>query len=86
MCEHALSPMPRRIQMKALFVFLFSVPLFLCYRPLFKDANGALDKSARFSAIYRQDSNKLSNEDMFKLLADFKKFVHLSTFWLLYSC
>uniref|UniRef100_A0A674DSQ1 Dedicator of cytokinesis 9 n=1 Tax=Salmo trutta TaxID=8032 RepID=A0A674DSQ1_SALTR len=27
----------------------------------------------RFSAIYRQDSNKLSNDDMFKLLADFRK-------------
>ncbi|XP_035376806.1 dedicator of cytokinesis protein 9 isoform X3 [Electrophorus electricus] len=42
-------------------------------RPLFKDASGTLDKSARFSPIYRQDSNKLSNEDMFKLLADFRK-------------
>uniref|UniRef100_A0A8B9JRP6 Dedicator of cytokinesis 9 n=1 Tax=Astyanax mexicanus TaxID=7994 RepID=A0A8B9JRP6_ASTMX len=41
--------------------------------PLFKDASGTLDKFARFSPIYRQDSNKLSNEDMFKLLADFRK-------------
>uniref|UniRef100_A0A8C7RB42 Dedicator of cytokinesis 9 n=1 Tax=Oncorhynchus mykiss TaxID=8022 RepID=A0A8C7RB42_ONCMY len=36
-------------------------------------ASGTLDKSGRFSAIYRQDSNKLSNDDMFKLLADFRK-------------
>uniref|UniRef100_A0A8B9R9L3 Dedicator of cytokinesis 9 n=1 Tax=Astyanax mexicanus TaxID=7994 RepID=A0A8B9R9L3_ASTMX len=43
------------------------------YMPLFKDASGTLDKFARFSPIYRQDSNKLSNEDMFKLLADFRK-------------
>lgn len=50
---------------------LFSLSFDL--RPLFKDASGTLDKSARFSAIYRQDSNKLSNEDMFKLLADFRK-------------
>lgn len=46
-------------------------------RSLFKDASGTLDKSARFSALYRQDSNKLSNEDMLKLLADFRKLVIL---------
>lgn len=44
-------------------------------RPLFKDASGTVDKSARFSALYRQDGNKLSNEDMFRLLADFRKSV-----------
>ena len=43
-------------------------------RPVFKDASGKLDKSARFSALYRQDSSKLSDEDMFKLLADFRKY------------
>lgn len=47
------------------------------YRPLFRDASGTLDKSARFSPLYRQDSNKLSNEDMLKLLADFRKLVML---------
>lgn len=50
-------------------------------RPLFKDASGTLDKSARFSALYRQDSNKLSNDDMLKLLADFRKLVML--LWML---
>uniref|UniRef100_A0A8C7Y8S1 Uncharacterized protein n=1 Tax=Oryzias sinensis TaxID=183150 RepID=A0A8C7Y8S1_9TELE len=40
---------------------------------VFKDASGTLDKSARFSALYRQDSSKLSDEDMFKLLTDFRK-------------
>lgn len=42
-------------------------------RPVFKDASGTLDKGARFSPLYRQDSSKLSDEDMFKLLADFRK-------------
>ncbi|KAI6078716.1 Dedicator of cytokinesis protein 9 isoform X11 [Aix galericulata] len=37
------------------------------------DASGTLDKNARFSPLFRQDSNKLSNEDMLKLLADFRK-------------
>ncbi|XP_076119975.1 dedicator of cytokinesis protein 9 isoform X7 [Alosa pseudoharengus] len=51
----------------------YRMPFAWAARPLFKDASGTLDKSARFSAIYRQDSNKLSNEDVFKLLADFRK-------------
>uniref|UniRef100_A0A668A884 Dedicator of cytokinesis 9 n=1 Tax=Myripristis murdjan TaxID=586833 RepID=A0A668A884_9TELE len=51
----------------------YRMPFAWAARPLFKDASGTLDKSARFSALYRQDSNKLSNDDMFKLLADFRK-------------
>ena len=47
--------------------------LFRCFRMLFKDTSGNLDKNARFSALYKQDSNKLSNDDMLKLLADFRK-------------
>lgn len=50
------------------FIFFFC----LC-RPVFKDASGTLDKGARFSALYRQDSSKLSDEDMFKMLTDFRK-------------
>ncbi|KAM8976413.1 dedicator of cytokinesis protein 9 isoform 2-T2 [Pelodytes ibericus] len=51
----------------------YRMPFAWAARTLFKDSSGTLDKAARFSAIYRQDSNKLSNEDMLKLLADFKK-------------
>ncbi|TMS06920.1 Dedicator of cytokinesis protein 9 [Larimichthys crocea] len=51
----------------------YRMPFAWAARSLFKDASGTLDKSARFSALYRQDSNKLSNEDMLKLLADFRK-------------
>ncbi|KAM6985310.1 dedicator of cytokinesis protein 9 isoform 5-T5 [Aplochiton taeniatus] len=51
----------------------YKMPFAWAARPLFKDASGTLDKTARFSALYRQDSNKLSNDDMFKLLADFRK-------------
>uniref|UniRef100_A0A8C1ZXU7 Dedicator of cytokinesis 9 n=1 Tax=Cyprinus carpio TaxID=7962 RepID=A0A8C1ZXU7_CYPCA len=53
----------------------YRMPFAWAARPLFKDASGTVDKSARFSALYRQDGNKLSNEDMFRLLADFKKSV-----------
>ncbi|KAJ8350269.1 hypothetical protein SKAU_G00253990 [Synaphobranchus kaupii] len=51
----------------------YRMPFAWAARPLFRDSLGTLDKSARFSALYRQDSGKLSNEDMFKLLADFRK-------------
>ncbi|XP_007670103.1 dedicator of cytokinesis protein 9 isoform X11 [Ornithorhynchus anatinus] len=51
----------------------FRMPFAWAARTLFKDSAGNLDKNARFSALYRQDSNKLSNEDMLKLLADFRK-------------
>ncbi|XP_036396561.1 dedicator of cytokinesis protein 9-like [Megalops cyprinoides] len=51
----------------------YRMPFAWAARPLFRDASGTLDKTSRFSAIYRQDSGKLSNEDMFKLLADFRK-------------
>ncbi|XP_023192062.1 dedicator of cytokinesis protein 9 isoform X8 [Xiphophorus maculatus] len=51
----------------------YRMPFAWAARTLFKDASGTLDKTARFSALYRQDSNKLSNDDMLKLLADFRK-------------
>ncbi|XP_073470522.1 dedicator of cytokinesis protein 9 isoform X11 [Aquarana catesbeiana] len=51
----------------------YRMPFGWAARPLFKDSSGTLDKTARFSAIFRQDSNKLSNEDMLKLLVDFRK-------------
>ncbi|XP_039649290.1 dedicator of cytokinesis protein 9 isoform X14 [Perca fluviatilis] len=51
----------------------YRMPFAWAARPVFKDASGSLDKSSRFSALYRQDSSKLSDEDMFKLLTDFRK-------------
>ncbi|KAM8872504.1 dedicator of cytokinesis protein 9 isoform 2-T2 [Synchiropus picturatus] len=51
----------------------YRMPFAWAARPVFKDASGTLDKAARFSALYRQDSSKLSDEDMFKLLTDFRK-------------
>ncbi|KAK5891373.1 hypothetical protein CgunFtcFv8_018632 [Champsocephalus gunnari] len=51
----------------------YRMPFAWAARPVFKDASGTLDKSSRFSALYRQDSSKLSDDDMFKLLTDFRK-------------
>ncbi|XP_066476190.1 dedicator of cytokinesis protein 9 isoform X3 [Tiliqua scincoides] len=51
----------------------YRMPFAWAARTLFKDTSGTLDKNARFSALYKQDSNKLSNEDLLKLLTDFRK-------------
>ncbi|XP_052461583.1 dedicator of cytokinesis protein 9 isoform X4 [Carassius gibelio] len=51
----------------------YRMPFAWAARPVFRDASGTVDKSVRFSALYRQDANKLSNEDVFRLLADFRK-------------
>ncbi|XP_041835168.1 LOW QUALITY PROTEIN: dedicator of cytokinesis protein 9-like [Melanotaenia boesemani] len=51
----------------------YRMPFAWAARPVFKDASGTLDKNTRFSALFRQDSSKLSDEDMFKLLTDFRK-------------
>ncbi|GAA6089969.1 dedicator of cytokinesis protein 9 isoform X2, partial [Tachysurus ichikawai] len=51
----------------------YRMPFAWTSRPVFKDASGTLDKNARFSALYRQESSKASDEDLFKMLADFRK-------------
>uniref|UniRef100_A0AAQ4NVN8 Dedicator of cytokinesis 9b n=1 Tax=Gasterosteus aculeatus aculeatus TaxID=481459 RepID=A0AAQ4NVN8_GASAC len=42
----------------------YRMPFAWAARPVFKDASGTLDKSFRFSALYRQDSSRLSDEDI----------------------
>ncbi|PNI23066.1 DOCK11 isoform 3 [Pan troglodytes] len=42
-------------------------------RPIFKDTQGSLDLDGRFSPLYKQDSSKLSSEDILKLLSEYKK-------------
>ncbi|XP_067852878.1 dedicator of cytokinesis protein 11 [Heptranchias perlo] len=42
-------------------------------RPVFKDTDGSFDTSGKFSSFYKQDSNKMSTEDLLKMLADFRK-------------
>ncbi|XP_028972580.2 dedicator of cytokinesis protein 9 isoform X2 [Esox lucius] len=51
----------------------YRMPFAWAARPVFKDASGMLDKASGFLAIYRQDSGKLSDNDMLKLLTDFRK-------------
>uniref|UniRef100_UPI00358F78FB dedicator of cytokinesis protein 9 isoform X3 n=1 Tax=Myxine glutinosa TaxID=7769 RepID=UPI00358F78FB len=51
----------------------YRMPFAWAARPVFKDGSSTVDPEARFSPLYRQDSSKLSNEDLLKLLLDFRK-------------
>lgn len=42
-------------------------------KPLFRLYSNELDDSTDFPAIYRQDGNKIKDEDLLKLLTDFRK-------------
>ena len=42
-------------------------------RQVFKDAQGSLDMDGKFSPLYRQDSSKISTDDLIRLLADIRK-------------
>lgn len=57
---------------------LFIMPdffFFLLSRQVFKDAQGSLDMDGKFSPLHRQDSSKISTDDIIKLLADIRKWV-----------
>ncbi|XP_062916576.1 dedicator of cytokinesis protein 11 isoform X1 [Mobula hypostoma] len=56
----------------------YKMPFAWAARPVFKDTEGSLDTSGKFSPFYKQDSNKLSTEDLLKMLADFKKVEKIS--------
>ncbi|XP_039945151.1 dedicator of cytokinesis protein 11 isoform X4 [Hirundo rustica] len=51
----------------------YRMPFGWAARPVFKDSQGTLDADGKFSPLYKQDSGKISNEDMLKLLAEYKK-------------
>ncbi|XP_072287615.1 dedicator of cytokinesis protein 11 [Pyxicephalus adspersus] len=51
----------------------YRMPFAWAARPVFKDTQGTLDMEGKFSPLYKQDSGKLSNEDLLKLLAEYRK-------------
>ncbi|KAK7797175.1 hypothetical protein U0070_014372, partial [Myodes glareolus] len=51
----------------------YRMPFAWAARPVFKDIQGSLDLDGRFSPLYKQDSSKLSNEDILKLLSEYRK-------------
>uniref|UniRef100_H2TTJ1 Dedicator of cytokinesis 11 n=1 Tax=Takifugu rubripes TaxID=31033 RepID=H2TTJ1_TAKRU len=51
----------------------FRMPFAWAAKQVFKDAQGSLDMDGKFSPLYRQDSSKISTDDLIKLLADIRK-------------
>ncbi|XP_034532967.1 dedicator of cytokinesis protein 11 isoform X3 [Notolabrus celidotus] len=51
----------------------YRMPFAWAAKQVFKDAQGSLDMDGKFSPLYRQDSSKISNDDIMKLLADIRK-------------
>ncbi len=51
----------------------YRMPFAFAARPLFKLYSSDLDTESDFPAIYRQDVNKLKDDDLLKLLSEFRK-------------
>ncbi|KAM4537330.1 dedicator of cytokinesis protein 11 isoform 2-T2 [Odontesthes bonariensis] len=51
----------------------YRMPFAWAAKQVFKDAQGSLDMDGKFSPLYRQDSSKISTDDLIKLLADIRK-------------
>ncbi|XP_078419869.1 dedicator of cytokinesis protein 10 isoform X8 [Cetorhinus maximus] len=51
----------------------YRMPFAWSVRALFKDNQGTIDRDSRFSALFRQESSKISTEDLLKLVMEFKR-------------
>ncbi|XP_018085480.1 dedicator of cytokinesis protein 11 isoform X2 [Xenopus laevis] len=51
----------------------YRMPFAWAARQVFKDTQGTLDTEAKFSPLYKQDSSKLSTDDLLKLLTEYRK-------------
>lgn len=43
------------------------------YRSVFRDNHGALDRESRFSPLFKQESNKISVDDLVKLVSEYRR-------------
>jgi hypothetical protein len=46
---------------------------------VFKDNQGNVDRDSRFSPLYRQESSKISTEDLLKLVSDYRRYGSVDT-------
>ncbi|XP_077421724.1 dedicator of cytokinesis protein 10 isoform X2 [Vanacampus margaritifer] len=51
----------------------YRMPFAWSVRSLFKDNQGALDRESRFSPLFKQESNKISTEDLIKLVSEYRR-------------
>uniref|UniRef100_A0AAY5ETX3 Uncharacterized protein n=1 Tax=Electrophorus electricus TaxID=8005 RepID=A0AAY5ETX3_ELEEL len=43
------------------------------FRSVFKDNQGMVDSESRFSPLFKQESNKISTEDLVKLISEYRR-------------
>nr|XP_017452320.2 dedicator of cytokinesis protein 10 isoform X15 [Rattus norvegicus] len=51
----------------------YRMPFAWAVRSVFKDNQGNVDRDSRFSPLYRQESNKISSEDLLRLVSDYRR-------------
>ncbi|XP_006890382.1 PREDICTED: dedicator of cytokinesis protein 10 [Elephantulus edwardii] len=51
----------------------YHMPFAWAVRSVFKDNQGTVDRDSRFSPLYRQESSKISTEDLLKLVSDYRR-------------
>ncbi|XP_028029187.1 dedicator of cytokinesis protein 9 [Bombyx mandarina] len=51
----------------------YKMPFAWAAKPLYKMYSNDLDVTSEFSAIYRQEPNKMSDDDLLKILSDYRK-------------
>ncbi|XP_074859911.1 dedicator of cytokinesis protein 10 isoform X1 [Carettochelys insculpta] len=51
----------------------YRMPFAWAVRPVFKDNLGTVDRDSRFSPLFRQESSKISTEDLIKLIAEYRR-------------
>uniref|UniRef100_A0A2K5K8U7 Dedicator of cytokinesis 10 n=1 Tax=Colobus angolensis palliatus TaxID=336983 RepID=A0A2K5K8U7_COLAP len=51
----------------------YRMPFAWAVRSVFKDNQGNVDRDSRFSPLFRQESSKISTEDLIKLVSDYRR-------------
>ncbi|KAJ8368388.1 hypothetical protein SKAU_G00084160 [Synaphobranchus kaupii] len=51
----------------------YRMPFAWCVRSVFKDSQGTLDRDSRFSPLFKQESNKISTDDLIKLISEYRR-------------
>ncbi|KAJ7403519.1 hypothetical protein BTVI_76384 [Pitangus sulphuratus] len=64
----------------------YRMPFAWSVRPVFKDNQGNVDRDSRFSPLFRQESNKISMEDLMKLIAEYRRAEKISKIQTIPGC
>ncbi|KAJ6669308.1 hypothetical protein lerEdw1_008117 [Lerista edwardsae] len=51
----------------------YRMPFAWSVRPIFKDNHGNIDRDSRFSHLFRQESSKISTDDLMKLITEYRR-------------